>query len=49
MAADPITYHEAFLEKTNAEYCAWIVDPLRWGGAIELAILSEHYAREIAA
>ena len=35
--------------KPNAEYCRWIQDPQRWGGAIELSILSEHYKREIAA
>jgi hypothetical protein len=35
--------------KPNAEYCRWIQDPQRWGGPIELSILSEHYQREIAA
>ncbi|KAJ3679383.1 hypothetical protein LUZ60_017394 [Juncus effusus] len=49
VASDPVKYNEAFLGKTNEEYCSWIMDPEKWGGAIELAILSEHYAREIAA
>ena len=41
VAADPETYNEAFLGKTNAEYCAWILRPDSWGGAIELSILGE--------
>lgn len=40
MAADPDTYTEGFLEKPNEEYCAWILDKQRWGGGIELSILS---------
>ncbi|KOB76661.1 Cysteine-type peptidase [Operophtera brumata] len=31
------TYTEAFLGRPNAEYCAWIMQPSSWGGAIELA------------
>ncbi len=41
MAGNPGTYTEAFLGKPNAEYCAWILDSQRWGGGIELSILSE--------
>ena len=40
VAGDPSTYTEAFLEKTNEEYCAWILDKQHWGGGIELSILS---------
>ena len=40
VAGDPGTYTEGFLGKSNAEYCAWIRDPQRWGGGIELSILS---------
>ena len=29
------------LGKAPAEYCAWITDPDKWGGAIELSILSK--------
>lgn len=47
--ADPHTFTEAYLEQPNAEYCKWILHPKHWGGAIELAILSDHYQTEIAA
>ncbi|KAJ3708418.1 hypothetical protein LUZ61_012123 [Rhynchospora tenuis] len=49
VASDTTKYNEAFLGKTNDEYCSWIMDPEKWGGAIELSILSEYYGREIAA
>uniref|UniRef100_A0A7N0RB35 Ubiquitin thioesterase OTU n=1 Tax=Kalanchoe fedtschenkoi TaxID=63787 RepID=A0A7N0RB35_KALFE len=49
VASDPETYSQAFLGKSNAEYCAWILDPEKWGGAIELSILAQYYGREIAA
>ncbi|XP_044953609.1 OVARIAN TUMOR DOMAIN-containing deubiquitinating enzyme 2 [Hordeum vulgare subsp. vulgare] len=49
VASDPEKYNEAFLGKPNEAYCAWILDPEKWGGAIELSILSEYYGREIAA
>ncbi|XP_050219997.1 OVARIAN TUMOR DOMAIN-containing deubiquitinating enzyme 2 [Mercurialis annua] len=49
VASDPVKYNEAFLGKPNAEYCAWILDSEKWGGAIELSILADHYGREIAA
>lgn len=32
VASDPETYSEAILEKTNEEYCAWILNPDKWGG-----------------
>lgn len=41
VADDPETFTEAFLERPNAEYCAWILDEQKWGGAIELSILSK--------
>ena len=40
VAGDPEEYTEAFLGKPNAEYCAWILNPQSWGGAIELSILA---------
>ncbi|XP_042485833.1 OVARIAN TUMOR DOMAIN-containing deubiquitinating enzyme 2 isoform X2 [Macadamia integrifolia] len=49
VASDPRKYSEAFLGKTNEEYCAWILDSEKWGGAIELSILADYYGREIAA
>ncbi|XP_062077736.1 OVARIAN TUMOR DOMAIN-containing deubiquitinating enzyme 2 [Humulus lupulus] len=49
VASDPTKYSEAFLGKPNEEYCGWILDSDKWGGAIELSILAEYYGREIAA
>ncbi|DBA66210.1 TPA: hypothetical protein ACH3X2_002587 [Trebouxia sp. C0005] len=49
VAADPFTYNDGFLGKSNAEYRKWILDPKKWGGAIELSIFARHFAREIAA
>ncbi|XP_054819543.1 OVARIAN TUMOR DOMAIN-containing deubiquitinating enzyme 2 [Prosopis cineraria] len=49
VASDPEKYSDAFLGKPNAEYCAWILDSEKWGGAIELAILADYYGREIGA
>eukprot|EP00891_Asterochloris_glomerata_P008252 jgi/Astpho2/8252/e_gw1.00122.132.1_t len=49
VAADPFTYTRDYLEKDNADYCKWILDAQKWGGAIELSILARHYQREIAA
>ncbi|GAA0149468.1 cysteine protease [Lithospermum erythrorhizon] len=49
VASDPEKYSEAILGKGNQEYCAWILNPEKWGGAIELSILADYYGREIAA
>ncbi|CAI9787819.1 unnamed protein product [Fraxinus pennsylvanica] len=49
VASDPEKFSEALLEKPNEEYCAWILNPEKWGGGIELAILAEYYGLEIAA
>eukprot|EP00931_Biecheleriopsis_adriatica_P104863 TRINITY_DN79480_c0_g1_i1.p1 TRINITY_DN79480_c0_g1~~TRINITY_DN79480_c0_g1_i1.p1 ORF type:complete len:288 (+),score=54.22 TRINITY_DN79480_c0_g1_i1:52-915(+) len=49
IAADPERYSEAFLAKSNAEYCDWILKDTSWGGAIELSIFAEHFKCEIAA
>ncbi|KAA8526977.1 hypothetical protein F0562_008794 [Nyssa sinensis] len=49
VASDPTKYSEAFLGKSNKEYCEWILNPKKWGGAIELSILADYYGREIAA
>lgn len=46
---DPTTYNDAFLEKSNSEYCKWICDEDHWGGGIELSILSSYYNVEIVA
>lgn len=49
IAADPERYSEAFLAKSNAEYCDWLSKPTSWGGAIELSVFAEHFECEIAA
>lgn len=45
--SDPNTYNEAFLGKSNASYCKWIMNSESWGGAIEISILSKYYEVEI--
>lgn len=47
--ANPFEYNEAVLGKDPVEYAQWIQDPNRWGGAIELSILSKQFGKEIAA
>ncbi|XP_041970882.1 ubiquitin thioesterase OTU1 [Aricia agestis] len=47
VASDKDTYTEAFLGKSNVEYCDWIQQPTSWGGAIEVAILSRFYGVEM--
>lgn len=34
VASDPTKYSEAFLGKPNEEYCAWILNPEKWGGML---------------
>ena len=48
VCSDPDTYSEVVLGKTNESYCIWILDSSSWGGAIEISILTKHYAVEIA-
>ncbi|XP_028405706.1 ubiquitin thioesterase OTU1-like [Dendronephthya gigantea] len=47
VSRDPVTFNEAFLGRSNKEYCEWISNPERWGGAIEISILSKYYETEI--
>ena len=42
-------YTDAFLGKSAEQYCADIMDPNAWGGAIELSIFADHYKAEIVA
>jgi len=49
VSADPVRFNEAILGASNAEYRAYLLNKDKWGGAIELMILSEVYKREIAA
>lgn len=48
VAQDRDNFSEAILGKPNDEYCKWILNDSSWGGAIELAVLSNHYGIEIA-
>ncbi|XP_069101319.1 ubiquitin thioesterase OTU1-like [Argopecten irradians] len=45
--SDPQTFNEAFLGRTNSNYCKWIMNKESWGGGIEIAILSKYYGVEI--
>lgn len=45
--SDPETYTAVVLEKPPADYARWIMTPDAWGGAIELAILADHFGIEI--
>ncbi|XP_019633545.1 PREDICTED: LOW QUALITY PROTEIN: ubiquitin thioesterase OTU1-like [Branchiostoma belcheri] len=47
VASNAVLYNEALLGKSNAEYCAWILNSESWGGAIEVSILSKVYETEI--
>ncbi|KAF9972095.1 hypothetical protein BGZ73_004830 [Actinomortierella ambigua] len=46
--ANPDAYPDVVLGRPRKEYCEWITRENSWGGAIELAIFSEHYKVEIA-
>ncbi|KAG0003027.1 ubiquitin-specific protease otu1 [Entomortierella chlamydospora] len=45
--ASPEAYSDVVLGRPRNEYCDWIKRENSWGGAIELAIFSEHYNIEI--
>ncbi|KAI8807374.1 hypothetical protein BJ742DRAFT_679015 [Cladochytrium replicatum] len=47
IAGNPFDYNEAILGKPVDQYMKWIQQPASWGGAIELAIFSQHYQVEI--
>ena len=46
---DSETYNEAFLGKLPVEYAQWIQDSEKWGGEIEMSILSKKLRVEIVA
>ena len=35
VSRDPVMFNEAFLGRSNKEYCEWISNPERWGGMYE--------------
>ncbi|KAF9570550.1 ubiquitin-specific protease otu1 [Mortierella alpina] len=45
--ANPEAYPDVVLGRPRQEYCEWIKRENSWGGAIELAIFSEHFKIEI--
>jgi ubiquitin thioesterase OTU1 len=45
---DPLTYNSDFLDKDPSEYTRWILNPDKWGGEIEVSILSKQLQVEIA-
>lgn len=45
--ANPSQWDEATLGKPRQEYVDFITNPIRWGGQVELAILSSAYKAEI--
>merc|ERR1711865_314947 len=45
---NPTRWDEATLGKSREEYIAFIKDPIRWGGQVELAIFSAMYRAEVA-
>ena len=47
--ADPTRWNTGTLGKSPQDYCAFIRDPVKWGGQVELAILSEVFKTELAA
>ncbi|KAI8103497.1 hypothetical protein M9435_004834 [Picochlorum sp. BPE23] len=49
VVADPIQWNKAILGSDPSEYAAWILDTSKWGGSIELTILSQQLAVEISA
>ena len=49
VVADPVQWNEVILDKEPSEYAAWILDMSKWGGSIELTILSQQLAVEISA
>ncbi|XP_050093296.1 ubiquitin thioesterase OTU1 [Anopheles aquasalis] len=44
--SDKQEYNEGILGRPNDEYCAWILQPESWGGAIEVSILSAYHGLE---
>lgn len=49
VVANPDQWNEVVLGRDPQEYAAWILDMSKWGGAIELSILSQQLVVEISA
>ena len=48
MSNDPEQFSEAYLGRSNTDYCRWIQGKDAWGGAIEVQILAEYFQVQIA-
>ena len=42
VASDTVKHSEAFIGKSNQDYCSWIQDPEKWGGAVNFFSLNKH-------
>lgn len=49
IVASPHEYSEVMLGMAPETYCKRMRQPATWGGAIELAILAQHFATELIA
>jgi len=47
VSSDKEKYCEAYLGRSNSDYCRWIQSKDAWGGAIEVQILSEYFQVQI--
>ncbi len=47
VVSDPGRFNPAFLGMAHDDYAQYILDDNTWGSALEVALLSEHYAIEI--
>jgi len=47
VSSDPVQYSEAYLGRSNSDYCRWIQGKDAWGGAIEVQILAEYFQVQI--
>jgi ubiquitin thioesterase OTU1 len=44
VASDPAKFNEVFLGKPNEAYCAWILDPEKWGGELQACNTIDFYS-----
>ena len=47
VSSDKEKFCEAYLGRSNSDYCRWIQSKDAWGGAIEVQILSEYFQVQI--
>ena len=49
ISTNPTKYNNTLLEMSNYNYQKYITNPDKWGGALEISILSEHFKINICA